>query len=141
MPGINGITAPGHKKRNNASMNDNWLLLTDIPNITPEGITTRFSVPGSSPWFSGHFPGFPILPGIAQIYLAFTAVQEIEMRKGRQVVLDEIKRVRFKRMITPDERIDLAVAPDPRDENRYVFNISVENELASSGSFIIKEKR
>lgn len=118
---------------------DNWLPLTENETMTMEGMQARCTVPPTSPWFSGHFPGFPLLPGIAQLYMAFRAVQETETGRGRDVSLVGFKRIRFRRIISPGEMIDLSVARDTREENRYTFNVTVGGETAASGTIIIKE--
>lgn len=104
-----------------------------------EGMQTRCAVPPSSPWFSGHFPGFPLLPGIAQLYMAYRAVQEAEIGRGRAVSLEGFKRIRFRRIIAPGDTMDLTVTRDTEGNNRYFFTITVEGETASSGTIIIKE--
>ncbi len=88
-------------------------------------------VPPDSPWFCGHFPGEPILPGIAQVGIVFEALQQ---SCGPTLALSRVSRVRFKRTIRPDER--LSVTATPRKEapaGSYSFRITCGSELVCSG--------
>lgn len=64
--------------------------------------------------FEGHFPGFPLLPGIFQIEmtrfaaeLAADAENSINAAPGYRI--DRVDRCKFVRMIRPEEMIDLAL--------------------------------
>ena len=86
-----------------------------------------------SPWFSGHFPGEPILPGIAQIAMAFEAVKHID---GRDIRIRGVKKVRFKQIIRPNEKLTVSVSPGKGDT--YAFRILVKGELACNGILSVK---
>ena len=64
-------------------------------------------VPDAGPLFEGHFPGRPILPGIALLELALRA----HAAGGRPVALRGIETLRFRRLVLPGEVLDLEVAP------------------------------
>ena len=86
-----------------------------------------------SPWFSGHFPDDPILPGIAQIALAFEAVKHL---RGGDVKITEVKKIRFKQIIRPDDRLTIRVSPGK--ENTYTFRILLKGELACNGILSVR---
>ena len=51
---------------------------------TADRITASACVPADSVWYAGHFPGNPILPGIAILALVEEAIIEAELKeKGR----------------------------------------------------------
>ncbi len=52
---------------------------------TAERMTASAGVPGDSAWYAGHFPGNPILPGIAILALVKEAIITAELREGRRV--------------------------------------------------------
>jgi len=54
--------------------------------------------------FSGHFPGYPILPAFIQI---MTALATMEERKGHELVLDSVKKAKFHIEIRPDAIIEV----------------------------------
>ena len=92
-------------------------------------------VPPESPWFDGHFPGDPTLPGIAQLEMA---LDTIRLAGKRNVSTAGFRKIRFKRMIRPGEQLEIIAAPGKSDENAYTFRILVGNELACNGVLIVK---
>ena len=63
----------------------------------------------ASPWFEGHFPGFPILPGVVQIGWAEHFARALYGFDSAPPVLEQIK---FKRPILPGARLTLVLKPD-----------------------------
>ena len=61
-------------------------------------VTVEFSVPGTNPYFDGHFPGFPILPAIAQTELIIRFASHF---LGTGIDVSEISRIKFSSMIRP----------------------------------------
>lgn len=90
--------------------------------------------PGDSDWFSGHFPGNPIVPGVALIALATEAVIERERDEGRSVAITGIRRVRFRLPVRPEDEVTLEVNRMPdRQAPAYSFTLCVAGEAACSG--------
>lgn len=95
------------------------------------GETVRqVAVPSDSIWFQGHFPGDPLLPGIAQLHLV---METIRTSLNADVLLTGLKRVRFKRVIRPHETIAIAVDPVQDKTGLYRFHLTVADETACSG--------
>ena len=66
---------------------------------TENSVSLEFSVPATSPYFDGHFPGLPVLPGVAQIELVMRfAARHLEA----SVALSGIRRVKFTNFVRPD---------------------------------------
>lgn len=81
-------------------------------------------LPASSPLFEGHFPGHPILPGVAQ--LAF-----VERALGAP--LAEVRAVKLRRPVGPGEVLELSLgAPDGDGWTR--FELRRGDEPVSSGA-------
>jgi 3-hydroxymyristoyl/3-hydroxydecanoyl-(acyl carrier protein) dehydratase len=86
-------------------------------------------VPPESPWFDGHFPDMPLLPGVAQLGMAHDLLIRI---LGAWRPVTQISRVRFKQMIRPDQALLLTVKIGTEDAS-HSFRISGENGLICSG--------
>lgn len=87
-----------------------------------------------SPWFSGHFPGEPILPGIAILSMVTDAIRHRELKKGRNVLIASIRRVRFKLPVSPEESLIIALTPpDQADALTYHFIVKMEGKAVCTG--------
>ena len=99
-----------------------------------EQIAAAARFPDDSDWFSGHFPGNPILPGVALIALVEEAVVEWERGKGRSVAVTGVRRVRFRLFIKPDDELTLEAVPTSHPEGpSYAFAVHLAGETACSG--------
>lgn len=80
-------------------------------------IFASFTPPADFPPFHGHFPGNPILPGIAQIAL----ITEILNRADASgYTLDTVKRVKFLSPALPEKTLSAEVTCRPGDEEAIV---------------------
>ena len=50
-----------------------------------------------------------------------------------------IRRVRFKQIIRPDDRLNLVAAPLNENPGAYSFRILIENEAVCSGLMMVEE--
>ncbi len=110
-----------------------WHTLTHIQCSDSGELTARGSVPPDSPWFSGHFPNEPILPGIAQLSMVFAVIREA-LAGDADVRFTEVRRVRFKQIIRPETPIRIHAAPVKTGGDVYGFKITVDDEIACSGN-------
>lgn len=80
--------------------------------------------------FSGHFPGYPILPAVLQLLLAQLL---IEKQKGCRVKVTGITRAKFLSEIRPDDRITVRCDDASTDEiKRSKVTISCGEKTLSS---------
>jgi 3-hydroxymyristoyl/3-hydroxydecanoyl-(acyl carrier protein) dehydratase len=99
-------------------------------------LTASASVPADSVWYAGHFPGTPLLPGIAVLALVEEAISEAEIREGRQVMITGVGRVRFRLPVRPDDRMVIKISREKRNEGfTYGFSVFLSEELACAGFF------
>ncbi len=98
-------------------------------------------IDGDSPWFSGHFPDDPILPGIAQLKMV---VDLLSNSVADNMRMTGMSRIKFRKIVRPGELLDINVSSDNK-ENNYMFRITSGNEEVCSGkmsfSQIEKEER
>lgn len=107
-----------------------WYALKEINLSKKNEISTDIHVLPDSPWFDGHFPGEPILPGVAQIGMVFDAVRKAH---NRDLNISGVRRVRFKRVIRPGDRLKIIAAPLNKEMEAYSFRILIQDEAVCSG--------
>jgi 3-hydroxymyristoyl/3-hydroxydecanoyl-(acyl carrier protein) dehydratase len=90
---------------------------------TGEGHRFRVEIPAASPLFAGHFPGHPILPGVAHLAI-------VERALGVPIIAG--RSLRLRRPVTPGEALDLSLGP-PGDDGWTRFDISREGAPVSGG--------
>ena len=114
-----------------------WYVLKNAIRSDKNEIEAEIQVPPDSPWFSGHFPGDPILPGVAQIGMVKNVIQQA---RGQDLSVSSVRRVRFKQIIRPDDKLNLTAAPLKENAGAYSFRILVENEEVCSGVMMVEER-
>lgn len=107
-----------------------WYMLKEINRSKENEISTDIHIPSDSPWFDGHFPGEPILPGVAQIGMVFDAIRKAH---NQDLIISGVRRVRFKRMIRPDDRLKIIATPLRKEMGAYSFRILIQDETVCSG--------
>lgn len=121
--------------------------ITEI--VSGERIIGYKNVTVNEPFFTGHFPGRPIMPGVMMVeamaqvagVLGFVTHGK-SPQTGHLYVFAGADNVRFKRQVIPGDRLTLeAVAMGSR---RHIFKFScralVDGELAASADIIIAEQ-
>ena len=114
-----------------------WYVLKNVTRSDKNEIEADIHVPPDSPWFSGHFPGDPILPGVAQIGMVKDVIRQA---RGQDLSVSGVRRVRFKQIIRPDDKLKLVAAPLKENTGAYSFRILVENEAVCSGVMMVEER-
>ncbi|HEV7507463.1 MAG TPA: hypothetical protein VGS07_21440 [Thermoanaerobaculia bacterium] len=87
------------------------------------------AVPAASSWFTGHFPGRPILPGIAYLALAQRALSEI---LGREAALAAVRSLKLRRPVVPGDLPELRIGP-PGEDGVARFEVRCGGAVASQG--------
>ena len=99
-----------------------------------EHVAAAARFPGDSDWFSGHFPGNPIVPGVALIALVAEAVIERERGEGRSLAITGVRRVRFRLPVRPDDEVTLEATRMPNPQGpAYAFTVCLAGETVCSG--------
>lgn len=96
--------------------------------VTAEEMTARLVFPPDAKCFSGHFPGFPVLPGVAQLFFV--------RHFARQAFLDfpetvTYRRLKFQKIVLPSQEVHLAVTRKGVDS--FSFFMSGSSGPCSSG--------
>ncbi|HEY3027601.1 MAG TPA: 3-hydroxyacyl-ACP dehydratase FabZ [Pyrinomonadaceae bacterium] len=92
-----------------------FLLVDRIVELVPrERIVGIKQVSINEPFFQGHFPGTPVMPGVLVVEAlaqvgAVLALREIEDRDRKLVLFTGIKEARFRRPVVPGDTLFLEV--------------------------------
>lgn len=89
----------------------------------------------SSGLFQGHFPDFPLLPGVIQIDLVISLVQR---HLNPSFSFKGFKNVKFFRPIFPETKVQLRVQLDI-ESGRIHFEYFKENSPYSKGTILLKQ--
>lgn len=111
----------------------NWYKTKVISSGNAHEVVMEARTEAGSPWFSGHFEGNPVLPGIAQLKMVADAIRAFG--DSSDCVMG-VRKVRFKKMIRPEEPVTIQVKRRNAPHGDYSFRITVQGELACKGLMI-----
>lgn len=117
--------------------NTKWYSVIALNKPSSDKIILDAEVLPDSPWFSGHFPGEPILPGIAQIEMALDAIKHLTQK---DLKISNVKRVRFKQIIRPGDKLQIIATSKKEKALAFSCRISANGELACNGTIIAEDK-
>ena len=86
------------------------LLVDRILELEPERIVGIKNVTANEPFFSGHFPDFPVMPGVLIVEaMAQTAgvlvLKTVENRDRKLVLLVAVENARFRKPVVPGDTL------------------------------------
>jgi 3-hydroxyacyl-[acyl-carrier-protein] dehydratase len=114
-----------------------FLLIDRVVDLTRrERIVAIKNVTVNEPFFQGHFPGFPIMPGVLMVEAIAQAggallLTEIPDRGEKLMVFTGIERARFRRPVVPGDQLRIEV---------QVLNWR-QNAVRMQGQISVGEKR
>ena len=98
--------------------------------IAPDKAVGRYVFPESFIGFSGHFPGYPVLPAYVQILTALTVIEEW---KGRSLQLDSIEKAKFHIELRPQQEITVQCREfETSGKTAFEINLTVAENLAAA---------
>lgn len=93
-----------------------FLLVDRVVEFEPhQRVLCYKNVSGNEPFFAGHFPGHPVMPGVlviealAQAGGILTQLTTQTTADGRLFYLVKIDSAKFSKMVVPGDRLDLEV--------------------------------
>src|ERR1051325_11491264 len=94
-----------------------FLLIDRVLELTDERILALKNVTFNEPYFQGHFPGAPVMPGVLQIEAmaqagGILARRTVPFDPEKDVMLFmAIDAVKFRRAVTPGDQLKIEVLP------------------------------
>ena len=98
-------------------------------------MSATIAVPADGPYFEGHFPGRPILPGIVELAL----VAEALAPGGSASEISTIPFTRFRSLVLPGDRLE--VSSMPRESGGARFEVRRAGALVANGALTFGEAR
>jgi len=127
---------------------DPFLLLDEVLELEAgRRVVARREVRAEDPWFAGHFPGRPVMPGVliveAMAQAGAVAVLIEEQNRGKIAFFAGIDDCRFKRVVSPGEALTLTCEIDTvrGPIGRGKATAHVGGELAARGTLTFAVER
>jgi 3-hydroxyacyl-[acyl-carrier-protein] dehydratase len=127
---------------------DPFLLLDEILELEAgRRVVARRDVRAEDPWFAGHFPERPVMPGVliveAMAQAGAVAVLIEEENRGKIAFFAGIDDCRFKRIVTPGDVLTLTCEIDTvrGPIGRGKATAHVGDELAARGTLTFAVER
>ncbi len=90
-----------------------FLLVDRVLEMTDTSITALKNVSASEPYFQGHFPQKPVMPGVLMVESLAQAGGVLLLSKGENqgkiAYLASIENARFRKLVTPGDQLILRV--------------------------------
>lgn len=114
-----------------------FLWIDEVVERTPQRLRARKYLDPALDVFAGHYPQFPVFPGVLLCEAAFQAgailiASLTPLRQGQVPVVTRLNNVKFRRMVRPGETLDVEVELTDRVSGAFFLNgkVSVSGEVA-----------
>ena len=115
-----------------------FLLVDKIISVTPfKTISAQKNITVNEPIFQGHFPDFPIYPGVYMtegLAQASGLLLAISTNKKADILLTEIKQARFKKQVFPGDTLHYEIHFEKKKASFLWFNgtVKVNSQIVAS---------
>jgi 3-hydroxyacyl-[acyl-carrier-protein] dehydratase len=119
------------------------LLLDEIVERGEQRIVCQKTFRAEEFFFQGHYPGFPIVPGVILCEAAMQAgavLLSSQITPGEKVpVAGRLKDVKFKKIVRPGDTILIEASLNERMQDAFFLSakVSVEDKLVATLNFVV----
>ena len=120
-----------------------FLLIDRVLEVTDDRVLALKNVTFNEPYFQGHFPGAPVMPGVLQIEAmaqagGILAVQTVEFDPATHVMLFmAIDAVKFRKAVIPGDQLIIEVVPLRKGKIfKMKGEIQCDGQVVSSAEFL-----
>ncbi|MBS4032765.1 MAG: 3-hydroxyacyl-ACP dehydratase FabZ [Clostridiales bacterium] len=127
-----------------------FLLVDKVLEVIPgERARVIKNVTINEPFFQGHFPGYPVMPGVliveAMAQAGALAILSMEENKGKLALFTGIDNLRFKRQVVPGDTLTLELEitkmRGPLGKGRGTATVDGKVVAAGELMFALAEKK
>ncbi len=126
-----------------------FLMVDRVVELTEDGIVALKNVSANEPYFAGHFPGHPIMPGVLQVEAMAQAGAVMALNvladPGEKplVFFMGIDKVKFRRPVVPGDVLRLEVKPLRKGGAIWKLEgrALVDGQVASEAEFLATFKK
>ena len=122
-----------------------FLLVDRILEMDAERVVGIKNVTNNEPFFQGHFPDFPVMPGVLIVEaMAQTAgilvLASLPNRDSKLVLLVAIESARFRRPVVPGDtlRMEMAVVKRKASVAKFAGRATVDGQLVAEVEVMCK---
>ena len=123
---------------------DPFLWLDEVTEISDARIVATKSLPEDLAIFSGHYPNFPVFPGVLQCEACFQACAVLisriaDVEDGKIPVVTRQNNTQFRRMIRPGETMQIEVDLTEKLANAYFLKgkVTVDGKVTARLEFTV----
>ena len=120
-----------------------FLLIDRVLDVTEERVLALKNVSINEPFFQGHFPGAPVMPGVLQVEAmaqagGILATRSVSFDPATHVMLFMgIDAVKFRKAVTPGDQLHIEVVPLRKGKIfKMKGEIKVDGQVVSSAEFL-----
>ena len=121
-----------------------FLLIDRVEHVVLDSEATGIKmVSGNEPYFAGHFPDFPVMPGVlivealAQTASVMVAATIPDLTAGKLVFFTTVEKARFRQPVRPGDVVKLHVVKNTNKGPLWKFagKASVDGKLVAEADF------